>query len=79
MDSASPKALEQKRPALHRLIDELPEAELEIVENLLARLEMERLWNEVRDGFTKDWANGNYDRLDEIIREVRADLKQRAA
>jgi hypothetical protein len=68
-----------KRPALHRLIDELPEAELELVEHLLARLEMERLWTEVREGFTKDWADGNYDNLDEIIREVRADLKQRAA
>jgi len=29
-------------------------------------------------GFTEDWDAGKYARLDEIIREVRAELKQRA-
>lgn len=70
---------EQKRPVLHKLIDELPTEELEVVERLLARLEMDRLWKDVRKGFTKDWFDGNYDRLDDIIREVRQDLKQRSA
>ncbi len=70
---------EQKRPVLHKLIDELPGDELELVERLLARLEMDRLWKEVREGFTEDWATGKYARLDELIREVRADLNQRAA
>jgi|GEM_PF-1530976 len=66
---------EQKRPVLHKLIDELPAEELELVERLLARLEMDRLWKEVRQGFTQDWADGKYMKLDEIIREVRMDLK----
>lgn len=70
---------EQKRPELHKLIDALPAEDLELVERLLARLEMDRLWKEVREGFTADWAAGKYARLDEIIREVRSDLKQRAA
>jgi len=70
---------EQKRPVLHKLIDELPVEELDLVERLLARLEMDRLWKDVREGFTGDWAAGKYARLDEIIREVRSDLKQRAA
>lgn len=70
---------ELKRPALHKLIDELPAEELELVERLLARLEMDRLWKETQEGFTQDWTDGKYAGLDNIIQEVRADLKQRAA
>ncbi len=70
---------EQKRPVLHELIDALPAEELELVERLLARLEMDRIWKEVRVGFTADWAEGKFARLDEIIGEVRADLKKRSA
>lgn len=64
---------QQKRLELHKLIDSLP-VDLELVERLLARFEMDRLWKEVGDGFTQDWANGKYSHLDEIIREVGADL-----
>jgi hypothetical protein len=70
---------EQKRPMLHELIDALPAEDLELVERVLARLEMERLWKEVREGFSQDWAEGKFARLDEIIGEVRADLKKRSA
>lgn len=70
---------EQKRPVIHELIDSLPAEDLELVEKLLARLEMDRLWNELREGVTQDWANGKFLRLDEIISEVRADLKKRSA
>jgi hypothetical protein len=78
MNAPMSAPLEQQRPALHKLIDELPAEELWLVERLLARLEMDRLWNNVREGFTHDWDAGKYARLDEIIREVRNDL-QRAA
>jgi hypothetical protein len=64
---------------LHQLIDELPAEELDLVERLLARLEMDRLWQQVQEGFTQDWAEGKYTQLDEIIRDVRTELKQRAA
>jgi hypothetical protein len=70
---------ERKRPVLHKLIDELPAEELDLVERLLARLEMDRLWQQAQEGFTLDWAEGKYARLDEIIRDVRTELKQRAA
>ncbi len=70
---------EQKRPVLHELIDALPAEELELVERVLARLEMDRLWKDVREGFTADWAEEKFARLDEIIGEVRADLKKRSA
>ena len=79
MNALLTHAPEMKRPALHKLIDELPAEELDLVEHLLARLEMERLWKDVREGFTADWEAGKYTRMDEIIKEVRADLKQRAA
>ena len=70
---------EQIRPVLHELIDALPAEELELVERLLARLEMDRLWKDLGEGFTRDWAEGKFARLDEIIGEVRADLKKRSA
>lgn len=73
--SANP-SLEMKRPVLHQFIDELPAEELELVERLLARLEMNRLWQQVQEGFTQDWAEGKYARLDDIIRDVRAELNQ---
>jgi len=70
---------EQRLPALHRMIDDLPTEELLIVELVLARLEMDRLWKEVREGFDADWKAGQYERIDEVIREVRASLKSHAA
>ena len=77
--TVKPMTPEELRPLLHRRIDELPAEELELVERVLARLEMDQLWQQVREGFTQDWAAGRYDRLDETIREVRADLKQKSA
>ena len=70
---------EQQRPVLHELIDALPAEELELVERLLARFKMDRLWKDVREGFTQDWTEGNFAWLDEIIEEVRTDLRERGA
>lgn len=70
---------EQRLPMLHKMIDDLPADELVIVEHVLARLEMDRLWKEVRDGFGADWATGKYERLDEVIKNVRESLKPNAA
>lgn len=78
MNATLHTAPEHQRPVLHKLIDELPDDELGLVERLLARLEMERLWKDVRAAFTQDWEAGRYERLDEIIREVRNDLKRAA-
>ncbi|MEN3942334.1 hypothetical protein WJU23_13630 [Prosthecobacter sp. SYSU 5D2] len=50
---------EQKRPALHKLIDELPAEELELVERVLARLEMDRLWKETQEGLRKTGMKAN--------------------
>ena len=70
---------EQRLPVLHRMIDDLPDEELQVAELVLARLEMDRLWKEVREGFDNDWASGKYEKLDEVIREVRENLKTHAA
>jgi len=61
------------------MIDDLPDEELQVAELVLARLEMDRLWKEVREGFDNDWASGKYEKLDEVIREVRESLKTHAA
>lgn len=70
---------EQKLPVLHRMIDDLSADELVILELVLARLEMDKLWKDVREGFTEDWETGKYQRVDEVIREVRDSLKSNAA
>jgi hypothetical protein len=57
------------------MIDELPPEELELLEKVLARLEMDRLWKEVRQGFNEDWSDGKFDRIDEVIRQAREDLR----
>jgi hypothetical protein len=67
------------RTALLKKIEDLPDEDAVVVEGVLARLEMDRLWKEVRGGFAADWAEGKYDRLDEVIREVRAELRHSAA
>jgi hypothetical protein len=61
------------------MIDDLPDEDLRVAELVLARLEMDRLWKEVREGFDNDWATGKYEKLDEVIREVRESLKSHAA
>ncbi len=78
-NSHASKNPEVLRPLLHQRIDELPVEELDLVERVLARLEMDRLWQQVQEGFTQDWADGKYTRLDDIIREVRSTLKAQAA
>jgi hypothetical protein len=40
---------------------------------------MDRLWKEVREGLGADWAAGKYEKIDEVIREVRENLKTHAA
>jgi hypothetical protein len=61
------------------MIDNLPDEDLRVAELVLGRLEMDRLWKEVREGFDNDWAAGKYEKLDEVIREVRESLKSHAA
>jgi hypothetical protein len=67
------------RTTLLKKIESLPDEDAAVVEGVLARLEMDRMWKEVRAGFAADWAEGKYDRLEEVIREVRADLRRSAA
>jgi hypothetical protein len=70
---------EQKWPVLYELLNVLPAEELQLLERVLTRLEMDRLWKNVRDVFTQDWEHGKFARLDGIIGEVLADLSKRSA
>ena len=79
MTSSQVISREQKLPVLHRMIDDLSADELVILELVLARLEMDKLWKEVRQGFAEDWEAGKYQKVDEVIQEVRDTLKSDAA
>jgi hypothetical protein len=70
---------EQKWSVLYELLNALPAEELQLVERVLTRLEIDRLWKNVREVFTQDWEQGKFARLDGIIGEVRADLRKRIA
>jgi len=67
------------RTTLLKKIESLPDEDAAVVEGVLAQLEMDRMWKEVRAGSAADWAEGKYGRLEEVIREVRADLRRSAA
>ena len=79
MSPDAPSAPASDRTALLKRIQSLPDEDAAVVEHVLARLELDRLWKEVRAGFAGDWKDGKYHRLDEVIREVRADLRRTAA
>jgi hypothetical protein len=60
------------RPALIKQIENLDESDLATVQRVLQLLEKERLWSELSDAAEQDRLSGKFDRLPEIIREVRA-------
>ena len=69
------------REVLRRNVEEklehLRTEDLALVHRILLECEKQRLWKEFSNGMGEDWAAGKYDRLDEIIREARAAIRQR--
>jgi hypothetical protein len=68
---------EALRADLAEKLDQLDTENLAVVHHVLLEIEKERLWKDFSTGMAEDWAAGKYDRLDEIIREARAALRQR--
>ena len=43
----------------------------------MQKLELQNLWNEIKEQGARDRAAGKFDRLEEVIAEVRAELAAR--
>ena len=73
MPVPSPKSL---RPDLIRRIETMPDDELRLVHSVLLHAEKERLWAEISDEAEGERIAGAFERLPQIIEQVRMELRQ---
>jgi hypothetical protein len=67
---------QELRPEIIQRIEAMDDENLLLLHRLLLRLEKERLWRELSGEFEADRQAGKFDRLSDIIREARADLRK---
>lgn len=68
--------LRKLRPEIVQRIEAMDEESLLLLHHLLLRLEKERLWRELSAEAEADRRAGSFDRLTDIIREARAELRK---
>lgn len=64
------------KPDLIRRIEAMSEVELRLVHEVLLHAEKDRLWREISAEADVEHKSGTWDRLPEIITEVRSQLRQ---
>jgi hypothetical protein len=64
------------RPEIIRRIEAIDDESLLLLHRVLLHLEKERLWRELSAEAELDRRAGKFDRLPEIIREARAELRK---
>jgi hypothetical protein len=64
------------RPEIIQRIDALDDESLLVLHRLLLRIERDRLWRELSAEAEEDRRSGKMDRLSDIIREARAELRK---
>jgi hypothetical protein len=65
------------RPEIIQRIEAMDDESLMLVYRVLLIVEKERLWRELSAEAEQDHRMGKFDRLPEIIREARAELRKR--
>ena len=73
LPSPIPKDLRQQ---LVRSLDKFDEPELVFIHRVFLEAEKQRLWREIGEDAEKERLAGKWDNLPEVIREVRAKLRQ---
>jgi hypothetical protein len=63
------------RPEIIQRVEAMDDESLVLLHRLLLRLERERLWRELSAEAEADRRSGRFDRLSDIVREVRAELR----
>jgi hypothetical protein len=64
------------RPEIIRRIEAMDDDSLLLLHRLLLRIEKERLWHELSAEAEADRRSGKLDRLSEVIRDARAELRK---
>ena len=64
------------RPEIIRRIEALDDESLLVLHRVLLIVEKERLWRELSDEAEQDRVSGKFERLPEIIRQARAELRK---
>jgi hypothetical protein len=74
----NPSVLEPKklRPQLIQRVEAMDEESLLVLHRVLLIVEKERLWRELAAEAEQDRRSGKFERLPEIIREARAELRK---
>jgi hypothetical protein len=63
---------EKLKPALHLKIERMNEAQLRLLNRVLAQIEIEELSGRLCDQFDQDQAQGKLQRIPELVRQFRA-------
>lgn len=63
---------EKLRPELHQRIDRMAAEQLEVLRHILLKLELDQVVGKLHETFDAARRAGTLNRVDEIIREVRA-------
>jgi hypothetical protein len=64
------------RPELIQRVEEMDEESLLVLHRVLLIVEKERLWRELAAEAEQDRRSGKFERLPEIIRQARAELRK---
>jgi len=74
MEATAPPP-QKLRPEILQRVEAMDDESLIVLHHLLLRIEKDRLWRELSTDVEADRASGKFDRLSEVIREVRAELR----
>jgi hypothetical protein len=75
MEATIPAA-EKLRPEIIQRIEAMDDNSLLLLHRVLMHMEKDRLWRELSAEAEDDRRSGKLDRLSEVIREVRAELRK---
>lgn len=64
------------RPDIIQRIEAMDDGSLRLLHRLLLIVEKEQLWRELSAGAEADRSSGKFDRLNDVIREARAELRK---
>lgn len=65
------------RPMIVQKIGQLADHEVVTLHRVMQEIELQNLWEEIKEQGARDYAAGKFDRLQETIAEVRAELAGR--
>jgi hypothetical protein len=62
------------RPLLQDKICQMSDEQVQKLHRVMQKLEAQQLWDEIKEDGARDRAQGKFDRLSEVIAEVRAEM-----